>query len=37
MPSEEVELIRRCKSKDETAFAELYQQHVQFAYGTDLF
>jgi RNA polymerase sigma-70 factor, ECF subfamily len=36
MPSEEVELIRRCKSKDETAFAELYQQHVQFAYGTAL-
>ncbi|MHB8126134.1 MAG: RNA polymerase sigma factor [Desulfitobacteriaceae bacterium] len=36
MPSEEVELIRRCKIHDETAFAELYQQHVQFAYGTAL-
>jgi len=36
MPSEEVELIRMCKSHDETAFAELYQQHVQFAYGTAL-
>jgi RNA polymerase sigma-70 factor, ECF subfamily len=36
MPREEVELIRRCKSRDEIAFAELYQQYVQFAYGTAL-
>ncbi|MDQ7097017.1 sigma-70 family RNA polymerase sigma factor [Desulfosporosinus sp. PR] len=36
MPSEEVELIRRCQIQDEAAFAELYQQHVQFAYGTAL-
>lgn len=36
MPNEEVELIRRCKSHDEKAFAELYQQQVQFAYGTAL-
>ncbi|HZK83452.1 MAG TPA: sigma-70 family RNA polymerase sigma factor [Desulfosporosinus sp.] len=36
MPSEEVELIRRCKCHDETAFDELYKQHVPFAYGTAL-
>jgi len=36
MPIDEVELIRRCKGHDETAFAELYQKHVQFAYGTAL-
>lgn len=36
MPIDEVELIRRCKGHDEAAFAELYQQHVQFAYGTAL-
>ncbi|WP_088228735.1 sigma-70 family RNA polymerase sigma factor [Desulfosporosinus sp. FKB] len=36
MPSAEIELIRRCKNHDEAAFAELYQQHIQFAYGTAL-
>ena len=36
MPNEEVELIRRCKSRDETAFAELYQTYSKFAFGTAL-
>ncbi|KLU65930.1 ECF RNA polymerase sigma factor SigW [Desulfosporosinus acididurans] len=36
MHSEEIELIQRCKSHDEAAFEKLYQQHIQFAYGTVL-